>query len=256
MKSRYGALLIVLLLSGCAATQIHSYNSALVDLHAAKSRAEADNNSMQLETAKSGLANLADEAAANAAKQTEVANKISLYRIAGTAAWQSGEGGVQQLIAEGVKLCRVDANAAKAPRDCGMLIVVPVFAAVELTTSSYNATLTKVRATPAAQRESLYGKKTQAIFGDFYDATILLINNRALVDGFGASPGFYTVLDQNMKTLFNSTAKAHELVRLTYNPGEVENETACRVETLQDAASAANIPPATYVMLNSSDCQN
>ncbi len=82
-------------------------------------------------TVNAALSALADEAAARGANTSNSqVNRISFYRVAATAAWQAGDVKVVTYANEGFSLCDSE-NYQKAPRDCGMLSVIPGFASVD-----------------------------------------------------------------------------------------------------------------------------
>ena len=116
---------------GCAALDLRQANYELADLYWAKSEAVNGGHWEQEVTVNAALSALANEAAAQAANPSNSqADRISFYRIAATAAWQAGDAKVVTYANEGFSLCNPE-NYRKAPRDCGMLSVIPGFASVD-----------------------------------------------------------------------------------------------------------------------------
>ena len=144
------AVAMGVLLAGCAtATQVSSANEQLMTLYTAK--VEVSDPAMA-ETVLASLKDLSEETAAQARSATDPLNRISLYRIAATAAWQAGDAQVVELAREGIDVCEEHWN--RAPRDCGLLVFVADLAAVDETTASFN-TLDAATASATAALEVL-----------------------------------------------------------------------------------------------------
>lgn len=113
-------------LAACTAFELRDANSQLTELYAAAASGDAIASS----NARSGLATLAADAGAAAARASVPANQISFYRVAATAAWQARDfEGASAYADAAAELCR--ANAAAVPRDCAMLGIIPSLAAVD-----------------------------------------------------------------------------------------------------------------------------
>jgi hypothetical protein len=122
---------VIVLLNGCITLDLRQANRELTELYRAKSEAINSKQWEQEVTVNAALSALADEAAAQGAdKSISEINRISFYRIAATAAWQAGDAKVVAYAAEGFSLCTPE-NFSKAPRDCGMLSVIPDLASVD-----------------------------------------------------------------------------------------------------------------------------
>jgi hypothetical protein len=137
---------IVVFLSSCTTFQLRDANNLLVDLYSAKMELEQkkyapDEKLMLLANINEGLIQLAEDAAKEAQKrETKKLNKIAFYRIAATAAWQAmntasdddkkkeARKRILEYAAEGKSKC---GNANDAPRDCGMLLIIPTLAGID-----------------------------------------------------------------------------------------------------------------------------
>ena len=257
MNARLLAISISLLLSACTATQIHSYNDALVEFYSTKISARDAGDWNQYETATTGLENLAKEAEESAGEEAKAVNKISLYRIGATAAWQSDrKDDVIRIAGKGDDLCASDGNADLAPRDCAMLDVIPVLAAIDETTRSYELLNAEVVSTPKEQRETAHGAKTVELFDSAEQGVIALLDKRDNVNP-RVSDGYKQMLDQNIGRAADVYNRTYTTLRTAHqvDPGDngkdpMEAKANCRVIALKselesrklDSAAAHLVP--------------
>lgn len=243
MKTRLYVIVSSLMLSACAATQIHSYNNTLVELYETKTRAETAEQWAQYETATTGLENLATEAEQAADKETTAVNKISLYRVAATAAWQSeSNAGVLRIADKGSKLCGENRNVDSAPRDCAMLGVIPLLAAIDDTARRYELLNAAVNETLKEDRESKHGPATVKIFAEYEKGLSDLLTKRASATRPKVSDGYRRVLDQNIGIAVENLNESYQLVRKSHSVDEedgsadpAEKDATCRLIALKRA---------------------
>lgn len=216
--------LLTIFLTGCTATSIWEHNNDLVSFYLAKKSSEGD--VIALEGAMAGLQSVADTAIAAAGKANGDANKISLYRIAATAAWQGEyEAGIDG-VGPGVQLCKNKEKAKLVPRDCGMLMVIPVFLATDMTTIRFDA-----------RNTASVAETGQALNAYISLAGTMLTRISKMPSE--ASPEFLAQVDDRATKLFTLTNKAFS----AYNriaDGATSNAACTRVQALKQAA--ANLP--------------
>jgi len=137
-KHVIASALLVLTLQGCGGgVETLSLNRELTVLHGQKvaamqAKSLGTVSGDKLVIAAGGdfddeLEKLGDQAVKAVSDRKEVADKISLYRIGSTAYWISGSPRVLDAAREGERLCEPKPDVA--PRDCGMLMLVSLFAA-------------------------------------------------------------------------------------------------------------------------------
>lgn len=191
-------------IAGCTAFALRDANDQLTTYYYAKVKAQQDaqtpqdNSFILMESALASLKTLAENASAQAKQESNVLNKISFYRIATTAAWQAGDTNVVSYSNAGQALCN-DGNASKAPRDCGMLVVIPVLASVDEQTNVFNALQKKVTA-PTWQPNETDTKAAETIYDRYSTAFNKLMQQRALLNT-GAPPEFLDGVDKNLGAL-------------------------------------------------------
>nr|VFK41038.1 MAG: hypothetical protein BECKSD772E_GA0070983_100914 [Candidatus Kentron sp. SD] len=198
---RLGIILTLLLLSGCNALQIREANSDLTALYKAK-EAALEENPMMLSSALASLGDLADlakQAAEDAEKEGKLANAISFYRIAATAAWQARGTDVISFTEQGTRLCK--ANSDVPPRDCAMLAVIPNLAVVDEQNRELNELLERMESD--YQRNEADAKKVTSIFKDFSFGLNQLLNKRESLRSAAHRPpaDFFHALDYNIGEL-------------------------------------------------------
>ena len=187
-------IVLVLSLSGCTAFQLRDANEQLTSYYYAKQQATQSGDYLMQESVKSSLGSLATDAAEQAQKEKNVLNQIAFYRVASTAAWQGGSPNVVSYADAGKKLC-TDANFSRAPRDCGMLLVIPFFASVDETTDEFNKLQAEVTAAPANERAS-YAQAAEKVFADYRAALTSILKQRPKLANSGAHPDLLKAVDQ------------------------------------------------------------
>ena len=183
---------ISVLLSGCATLDLRQANHELADLYRAKSEVINSGHWEQEVTVNAALSALADEAAAQGAEPSNSqANRISFYRIAATAAWQAGDVKVVTYANEGFSLCSSE-NYQKAPRDCGMLSVIPGFASVDELTKRIEDIRRRASGGPSPPTEKEVGQ----LFGDIKSRIDSLLKNRNTIRQSSAHPKLVEEIDK------------------------------------------------------------
>lgn len=199
-------LAIAISITGCTtAVALRDANEQLTTYYYAKveaqqaAQSEANDNFFLVESAMASLKTLAENAAAEAQKEKNPLNKISFYRIATTAAWQAEDGNVVTYANAGTEVCD-EGHSSKAPRDCGMLVVIPMLASVDEQTKAFNVLQDKVTADDWVANEP---DKTAAetIYDRFSIAFNKLMQQRPSLLQTGAHPDFIKGLDRNIGTL-------------------------------------------------------
>ncbi len=189
-------LLIGVLLNGCVTLDLRQANHELADLYRAKSEAINSKQWEQEVTVNAALSALADEAATRGAdKSLSEVNRISFYRIAATAAWQAGDVKVVAYANEGLSLCTPE-NYQKAPRDCGMLSVIPGFASVDELTERIEDI--KRRASGGSNPPS--EQEVVQLFNDLKSRIDSLIRNRNTIKQSSAHPKLIEEIDKQVGT--------------------------------------------------------
>ncbi len=195
IKTRlYVVLLLSLFLTGCTALDLRQANHDLADLYQAKSEAinsERWEQELSVNAALSALAH--DAAAQGAAKGNAQLNRIAFYRVAATAAWQAGDPKVVQYATEGFVLCTAD-NYPKAPRDCGMLSVIPGFASVDELTKKINDLKKRARGSnnPPTEQEIVQ------LYDDVQSRIGSLLKNRGTIQQSSAHPKLIQEIDRQI----------------------------------------------------------
>jgi hypothetical protein len=251
MQARLFAIGISVLLGACAAPQIHSYNDALVEFYASKAIAEEKKDWARYETAAASLENLAREAEQAADSAPKVANKISLYRVGATAAWQSERrDDVLRIASKGSELCAAEGNAGLAPRDCAMLGVIPVLAAIDENTRNYERLNIEVSATEQSGRETEYGASTVELFDAAEKGVRALLDEKEKAKT-GVSDGYSRVLDQNIEIAAGALNETYQLLRKAHNVDAADNgrdpaeaNANCRVIALKKMLDTEGLAPA------------
>ena len=239
LSFRYLTIVVqVLIITGCTAFQLRDANQQLTSYYYAKQQAARDADWRMLENVRSSLNTLAADAAEQAQKETNVINRIAFYRIAATAAWQSEEPDVVTYAEKGSALCN-DGNFNRAPRDCSMLLVIPVFAGVDETTARFNQLQAEVTKAPADQRAQ-YEQDAQKVFDDYKDGLTTILVHRSKIADSAAHPDFIMAVDQNTGTLLCKLIEINAIgliVTAKGNMAEAEGE----VDMLKKSALEAGL---------------
>ena len=226
-------VVLVLSVAGCSAFQLRDANQQLTSYYYAKRQAIQDADWRMLENVRSSLNTLAADAAKQAQKETKALNQIGFYRIAATAAWQSGELDVVTYADKGSDLCN-DGNFNRAPRDCGMLLVIPVFAGVDETTDRFNKLQDKVTKAQPDQRAQ-YAPAAQKVFDDYKDGLATILEHRPKLAGSAAHPDFMMAVDQNSGTLLCKLIEIQAIGLIVTAKGS-KAEAECEVYKLKNRA--------------------
>ena len=203
------ALLMGALCTGCAATELRDANERLTSYYVAKEQAETTSDWRMLESSVASLQALSVEATEIARNEADPLNKISFYRIAATAAWQADDPTVVAIGQEGQALCQGD-DFDRAPRDCGMLLVIPTMAGVDETTQRLNDLQERVDAVSyVATPED--AAMAEQIYRDYDMALDTLLAQRSRIQASGAHPQFKDAVDTNIGILFCDNLKGKVL---------------------------------------------
>jgi hypothetical protein len=236
---RLTLIIVIVGLMACTTFQLRDANEQLISYYYAKQQAEKNNDWRMLEGTIASLSKLAADAANQAVKEGDnVLNQIAFYRIATTAAWQAGETNVFTYADEGQKLC-TDNNFKRAPRDCSMLIVFPIFAAVDETTKKFEKLHDKVIGTPADQRKS-HAKGSEKILEDYQGALISILKQRPRLAINEAHPDFLKALDRNTVNLLCELMGFNAVGLIATTKGNVNNA-KCELYELKKRAFHAGI---------------
>lgn len=248
-------------LTACTAFQLRDANQQLTSYYYAKQQAEKNKDWRMIEGTNASLSKLAEDAAKQAEKEkSDVLNRIAFYRIAATAAWQAGETNVLTYADKGQKLC-TDENFKRAPRDCSMLIVFPLFASVDETTRKFEALQEKVEITPAGQKKS-HAKAAQQIFDDYRSALISILEQRPRLAKNETHPDFLSALDQNAGDLLckligfnsvgliatvegdvnNAKCELFEIKKSAFDAGLDQDSASCLPKTREELREPPNCP--------------
>lgn len=236
---RLTLIIAVVGLMACTAFQLQDANEQLTSYYYAKQQAEKNDDWRMLEGTIASLSKLAADAAKQAEKEKDnVLNQIAFYRIATTAAWQAGETNVVTYADEGQKLC-TDDNFKRAPRDCSMLIVFPIFAAVDETTNKFENLQDKVNGTPTNKRAT-YAEATEKVFADYRNALNSILKQRLRLAKNDTHPDFLKALDQNTGNLLCKLIGFNAVGMIATAKGDV-NKAKCEVYELKKRAFNAGL---------------
>jgi len=197
---RLTLIIVVVVLTACTAFKLRDANEQLTNFYNAKKQAQNNNDWGALGSAVASMDMLSEDAARQAEKEkNNVLNQIAFYRIAATAAWQAGDPNVLTYANKGKDLCTGD-NFDRAPRDCGMLFVIPHFASVDEITNRFQTLHDKVKETPPDQR-SAHAQAAEKIFADYQAALTSILKQRPKIATSKAHPDFLKALDHNTGSL-------------------------------------------------------
>lgn len=191
--------LLVLMLSGCVALELRDANEQLTSYYNAKIAARQAKDFVMTDTALSQLKSLAQAAAAQAKEESDPLNRIAYYRIAATAAWQAGDPAVAEYGLAGQALCH-QGDPARAPRDCGMLMVIPSLASVDEQTPRLNQLQARI-SEPSWRDNAEDRAAAEKIFGALRDAFDNLARQRPTLRDSAVHPTFMQGLDSNLGIL-------------------------------------------------------
>ncbi|WP_371195908.1 hypothetical protein [Glaciecola sp. SC05] len=198
-------LLIVLIsLGGCNALKISEANQALSNHYFAKEQAQQAAGSMAsvalLDNINVALKDLANETFARGNEEDNPKNKIAFYRIAATAAWQSGLEMTTDYAKPGQDLCRVPENRVGMEVNCSFLAFIPIFSALDSSSekvTKLNVEQAALSSSDDAKRQDLLAQ-AQALFGEFKLAASSALLARKDISSEQLSKGFIAKLDENL----------------------------------------------------------
>ncbi|MDX2448386.1 MAG: hypothetical protein QNK29_14440 [Desulfobacterales bacterium] len=189
----------ICVLTGCVTLDIREANHELVNLYTAKVQAIKIEDTAQEVTINGALDILAKKAAEKCADPNlSVFNRISFGRVATTAAWQAGSKEVVTYAEMGNLLCAKGNNYDQAPRDCGMLLIIPDFAAADELTSRYNAFFQQIDPSIGHPPKQEIAK----LYSDIASRLESLLKSRAKIKASAAHPNLLETLDKNIGNLF------------------------------------------------------
>lgn len=231
--------LLGILLAGC--TQVNDLNGALIDAYSEKLRLgnppHSNEELVQAVALQSQFESLIDPAY-RAAKSASNANAaISYYRIAATAAWQVLDPRTGEIADEGSRYCDQNNGYAIAPRDCGMLAVIPQLASTDATTTNLKSLIDSGNATLADY---------QRAFDNLVYAYTVVGRTRAALSGTDASKAFFRLLDKRQSEI---ASNIDFVVRRAARPARIAGDTTMipimcgQVEALQPPVGQP--PPCT-----------
>lgn len=191
------------LLGACATSsfELRDANEALNSYYAALQQSSDRGDWEMAEQSRFALDTLAQDAAAQGDKQGDARNRIAFYRVATTAAWQSGSNDVMTYAGKGQALCDADNNADRAPRDCAMLKVMPTFASVDQTTEKLDRLTAQLESISDAEGRRRLSPEAEQIFTDYRDSLARLLAARPGIATSPVHPDFVQALDDNLADL-------------------------------------------------------
>lgn len=245
-------IFLVLSFAGCTSFELRDANQQLTSYYYAKQQAFQDDDWRMLENVRSSLKTLASDAAQQAQKEKNVLNQIAFYRIATTAAWQAEDLSVVSYADDGSKLC-AGGNFDRAPRDCGMLLVIPVFAGVDETTDRFNQLQDKVLAARSDELAS-YATDTQKVFNAYKDGLVKILELRPKLAGSMAHPDFIKAVDENSGMLLCTHIETQAFGLIT-TVNEKLSQAKCEIYMLKKSAFKAGLKQSYAKCLPGSEAQ-
>ena len=231
-------IVLVLTFAGCTTFQLRDANEQLTSYYYAKQQATHDADWRMLENVQLSLRTLAADAAEQAPKEKNVLNQIAFYRIATTAAWQAGDLNVVSYADDGSKLC-TDENFSRAPRDCSMLLVMPIFAGVDETTERFNELQDEVTSASEGQKAK-FAPDAQKVFNDYRTGLATILKLRPKLADSAAHPNFMMAVDQNTGELLCELIAKNGVGLIAAARGDVP-KAICEVHDLKKNAFAAGL---------------
>jgi hypothetical protein len=120
-----------------------------------------------------------------------------------------------------------------------MLIVFPIFAAVDETTKRFENLQAKITATPADQRAS-HAPAAEKIFDDYRHALNSILKQRPMLTENETHAGFLKAADYNTGSLLCKLIEINAVGLIATARGKVK-EARCDVHELKKAALAAGL---------------
>lgn len=216
-------VLLAVWMAGCAGIANLRLNESLVQLYGAKLEADRSGDYFVAESVNEGFRDLASRAEAEARSARRTEDAISFYRLAATAAWQGGMTEVVELGEAGWEKC--GGRIETAPRDCGMLLIIPELAAID----ERIGILEDLRRRMDDGAEVSDGEVLE-LFDGFARRFEDLDDDRAVLLGSTLPPGFARAVDERAKSAYCSLQRALGLVTLQ---GVDEDEKRARQDRFQ-----------------------
>jgi hypothetical protein len=235
-------------MSSCqTSSSLHDANTQLATLY--QQAANASSDAMLRVNARAALASLGTDSAARADKAADDATRISFYRIAVTAGWQSQSPTSDMLdwADRGTALCNQNGNAAKVPRDCGMLMIFPLFAAMDELTLDWNAATATSASTVAQLNDTWNG---------YANLLAKLAEQRTAIAALDADPLLLEGVDQRAgKALCANMYPLVGTAILTAGGGQpLQQQFACRAKSLLQSLKTAGVDPNAGTLTDAYSC--
>lgn len=235
-----------LALSGCPTSpglpgdrvgpSVGAANRSLTELVNTLGQAKAANDEPRIVDTVGELRVLGEQTERAAQSGSDPLNRIALYRIATTAAWQAKDERVTRYANPGAELC--EDHSPRAPRDCAMLTIVPVLAAAAQTTDRLNVVQRMPRATDEERARVL--AEAQSVLGEFSDELTLAFQARPQIVASNADPGVVDAIDTNLERLLCETMEIKTFGVFT-TVSDSRSEPLCRIGQLKAQAKAAGL---------------
>lgn len=236
---------LTLLLGACTAFELRDANQQLTSYYYALQTARANNDGEIIGSLAASLETLAKDAAATAEKEGDALNQIAFYRVAATAAWQAADPNVVRYATSGSAICNKGENFASIPRDCGMLLAIPVFAAADDTGQRFNDL--QVEVTSAAARMG-FQCAAEKLFAEYSDSTAAILAKRVTIAKSAADPSFIAAIDRNSEKLL-CTVMENQAFGLVMMVGGDRDAALCEIAELKRKAFAAGLSANSMVCL-------
>jgi hypothetical protein len=220
------AVLLATLLSSCQSTSIRALNDSLSNTYLSMQQATQGKNQMLLQNAQISLANLANEAKTEAQKATDTRNKIVLYRIAATAAWQSGTLDTLAFAKPGQQSCDALSDGdqvAEMATQCAMLAMLPIYAEVDSATATYDQLFARSRQPMNAEQKTDLGTQLKAVVARYNTMIQAALHQRRTLDSTVVSSGFLQQADGHLDSMVCGHIESANNLMGTLIAGAAEN---------------------------------
>jgi len=163
----------------------------LTDYYLTMNQARKDKDWKLIESTTAAMDDLSREAGKQAAEEKDPLNQIAFYRIAATAAWQANSTKVTEYADNGSNICK-DKYFNKAPRDCGMLLVIPYLASVDNRQTTFNDYQRRIN-DPNAEKPSM--EDLSKLFNEWAQLLSGLLDQREAINNSAAHPEMKKAVD-------------------------------------------------------------
>jgi hypothetical protein len=227
----------LILLSACNALKITEANQALSNHYYAKEKAQekiiSENENLSniaiLNSVNLALQDLAIETQKVADEESNVKNRIVLYRISATAAWQSDLLKASDYSAKGHSLCQTEKNIEDVHVHCGMLAFIPLFSAVDKNTveaKRLKHEIENARVDDNMVALKRYQIEAQSIFDNYKTAITAALITKQSISNYQLSESFSAQVDDNMRDIVcNKLSQTNTLISRAKG-NNVANESA------------------------------